>query len=69
MKTETSLRKSAEQSLKRAATEADNVKRDIARLKDGEKLEKVMPRLRLQVLELEKNIHEFSAYRNALDTK
>ncbi len=68
MKTATSLSKSAEHCLKRALAENENVKRGLQKLAAGAPLEKVMPCLRLEILEVEKNIHEFNAYRNAMDT-
>lgn len=68
MKDEISLAKSADQCLKRALEEVENVKRDLVRLRGGQPIKNIMPRLRLQAHEIEKNIHEFNAYRNALDT-
>jgi len=68
MKTAEQLAKSADACLKRALKECENTMRDLERLRGGAPLARIMPRLRLQIHEVSKNTHEFSAYVNALDT-
>lgn len=69
MKTEQSLRSSAEACLNQAKKQIQAIDSDLAKLATGDPIQKVMPRLRLQILELEKNVHEYNAYSNALNTK
>ena len=68
MKNEEQLKASADACIDRALKECVKVERDLKELKYGAPRAKIMPRLRCEVAEISKNIHEFNAYINATNT-
>lgn len=67
MKSETSLSKSADASLKEAIKGCTQLLNDLRLLQKGDTA-RFMPRVRQELAELNKAVHEFNAYHNALTT-
>lgn len=68
MKSEFSLARSEEASLKKAVDMVQRIDAGIQLLYHDHLVGKTMPRLRKELAELEKAIHEFNAYHNAIHT-
>lgn len=69
MKSKDSLSKSEKGCLKRAKQMATAINNDVLDLKEGMEPSRILPRLRAQMNELAKAIHEFNAYHNARTTE
>lgn len=68
MKTEKALTKSCSAALKSALRESEDVLDCLKQLKEGQRIEKVMPYLRDRLSVLNQRVHEYSAYHNSLNT-
>lgn len=68
MQSKDQLEASAEAALRHAINEAEDIGHHLAYLRQGVPMENIMPKLRAELAELNKHVHELNAYRNALDT-